>query len=559
MSEDADGGPDVYEASYDFPPPYSVNGTRHPMNQEEFDAKYGYHRPDHRHGIVTRRCIKLTRRYWKPFTSPKNFLSTVISFFPILRWLPKYDWKRNLTYDFLGGLTVGVMHVPQSIAYALLAKVPPVVGLYTSLFPALFYMLFGTSMHNSIGSFAVVSLMAGKSVTKLCPEPLIDGDNGTLEDGLQDKFEDCALTVASTLAFCVGLIHLLMALLRLEIVVTYFSDQLVAGFTTAASCHVFVTQLPALFGMKGIANPSGVGYLFRKLYSICKHLDRTNWMTTIVGFSSIAFLVIGKDYVNPVLQKKLRLPVPIPFELILVILATVISTLCKLNFHHHVEIVEEIPTGLPTPHFPQFGQLGELMIDGLSIAVVVVAIHISLAKMFGKKLNYKVDPGQELYAIGFASSLSSFFPIYPVSCSLGRTMVAVEAGTKTQLSTIASSAFLIAIIAYVGKWLENLPMCVLSAVVIVALKGMAKKFLDLKTLWPLSKVDFSIWVVSFVATVGWDVTPGLAISIAYALMTTVFRTQFPRWHLLASLFGTNDFRDAERYHDVIEHKGICIF
>uniref|UniRef100_A0AC34R072 SLC26A/SulP transporter domain-containing protein n=1 Tax=Panagrolaimus sp. JU765 TaxID=591449 RepID=A0AC34R072_9BILA len=186
MSEDADGGPDVYEASYDFPPPYSVNGTRHPMNQEEFDAKYGYHRPDHRHGIVTRRCIKLTRRYWKPFTSPKNFLSTVISFFPILRWLPKYDWKRNLTYDFLGGLTVGVMHVPQSIAYALLAKVPPVVGLYTSLFPALLYMLFGTSMHNSIGSFAVVSLMAGKSVTKLCHEPLIDGDNGTLEDGLQD-------------------------------------------------------------------------------------------------------------------------------------------------------------------------------------------------------------------------------------------------------------------------------------------------------------------------------------------------------------------------------------
>ena len=179
--------------------------------------------------------------------------------------------------------------------------------------------------------------------------------------------------------------------------------------------------------------------------------------------------------------------------------------------------------------------------------------------MFGKKLHYKVDPGQELYALGLSSSLSSFFPIYPISCSLGRTIVNVEAGTKTQLSTLASSAFLIAIIAYFGQWLETLPMCVLSAIVIVALKGMAKKFMDLRTLWPLSKIDFSIWIVAFVATVGWDVTQGLGIAIAYALLTTVFRTQFPRWHFLGSLRGTNDFRDSQRYLEVIDHKGICIF
>uniref|UniRef100_A0AC35FFD7 STAS domain-containing protein n=1 Tax=Panagrolaimus sp. PS1159 TaxID=55785 RepID=A0AC35FFD7_9BILA len=269
------------------------------------------------------------------------------------------------------------------------------------------------------------------------------------------------------------------------------------------------------------------------------------------------------------------------------------------NPNFNVKIVQKIPTGLPTPHLPRLYELPELFVDALSIAVVVVAVHISLAKMFAKKLRYKVDPGQELYALGLSSSLSAFFPVYPVSCSLGRTLVNVEAGTKTQLSTIASTIFLAAIIGYIGQWLETLPMCVLSAIVIVALKGMVKKFadlpqlwpvskidcsiwvvsfvatvawdvtpgLDLPQLWPVSKIDCSIWVVSFVATVAWDVTPGLGVSIIYALMTTVFRTQFPRWHFLATLQGTNDFRDSERYKAVVDHnlelcmyhKGICIF
>ncbi|KAE9547897.1 hypothetical protein FO519_008889 [Halicephalobus sp. NKZ332] len=552
MSQDADGGPE-FEEDLDLPPPYSVNSTRPPMNQDEFDSQFGYHRPVHKHGTVTRRFAKSTRRYWRPCTSPKAFFRAFISFFPILSWLPVYQWKKNITSDLIGGLTVGVMHVPQGIAYALLSNVQPVVGLYTSLFPPLLYMLFGTSMHNSIGSFAVVALMSGKSVTRICGEK--DSFNGTSSE----SFDECALSIASTLAFCVGLIHLLMAVLRLEIIVTYFSDQLVAGFSTAASCHVFVTQLPALFGMKGIPDPTGIGYLFRKIYGIVTNFDKANWVTTVVGIAAIAFLVIGKDFLNPFLMKKFKLPLPIPFELFLVIIGTVVGAVFNLNPNHGVKIVQKIPTGLPKPHLPEFSQFGSLIVDAISISVVVVAIHISLAKIFGKKLHYKVDAGQELYALGLSSSLSSFFPIYPVSCSLGRTIVNVEAGTKTQLSTLASSAFLIAIIAYFGKWLDTLPMCILSAVVIVALKGMANKFMDLRTLWPLSKIDFSIWVVAFVATVGWDVTQGLGIAIIYALMTTVFRTQFPRWHFLASLRGTNDFRDSERYQEVMDHKGICIF
>uniref|UniRef100_A0AC34Q3B6 STAS domain-containing protein n=1 Tax=Panagrolaimus sp. JU765 TaxID=591449 RepID=A0AC34Q3B6_9BILA len=528
MSADADDGPDNFD---DYGPTFSINSNRKPMNQEEFDEKFGYCRPQHDHSIIVRNFLRFTRRYWKPFISVKSYLKTLLSFLPILEWLPKYNWKEDLTCDIMGGITSGVMHVPQGIAYALLAQVPPVVGLYVSLFPPLLYMLFGTSKHNSIGSFAVVSLMAGKSVLKICGnEPGHDlSENSTMT---QQEYEHCTIATASALAFVIGIIHIIMGFLRLEIIVTYLSDQLVSGFTTAASTHVLITQLPSFFGMLGIPRPSGFGYLAKKLYYVVTSFHKANYMSTILGFCAMIFMIIGKDYLNPVIQKKLKLPAPFPFELLLVILSTAVSAIFKLHERFNIPIVNNIPTGFPHPIMPKFDHLSKLIPDAISIALVVVALHISLAKLFAKKLNYKIDPGQELYAL---------------------------AGIRTQFATVTSSVFLIAIIAYFGTFLEPLPMCVLSATVIVAMKGMIRKFYDLKLLWPISKIDFSIWIVSYIVTVAWDVTPGLTISIIYALMTTVFRTQFPRWHFLASLFGTNDFRDAERYEKVVHQKGICVF
>uniref|UniRef100_A0AC35F0C8 STAS domain-containing protein n=1 Tax=Panagrolaimus sp. PS1159 TaxID=55785 RepID=A0AC35F0C8_9BILA len=549
--------------------PYIDSNNRPPMNQEEFDLRFRYCRPIHRRPLLIRKAAKFSRRYYRPFTSPRAFFNAVFNFIPILKWLPRYNFKDNIIYDILGGLTVGVMHVPQGIAYALLANVEPVIGLYTSFFPPLFYMIFGTSHHNSIGSFAVVALMAGIAVQRTCEglntQTPSDDNNSTITstisstDTQNNAYNLCTRNTASTLAFCVGLIHIVMGILRLEIITTYFSDQLISGFTTAASLQVFSSQLRALFGIHGFKDPTGIGNVFRRLYLVAKNISHAHIPTCIVSACTIIALIIGKEFISPFLQKRLRLPTPFPVELVVVIMSTLISFLLNLHGKFHVDIVDDIPTGLPAPSFPKFSDIPDLFPDAISIAVVVVAIHISLAQMFAKKLNYKVDSGQELYALGFASSLASFFPVYPVSCSLGRTMVNVEAGTKTLLATITSSIFLLLIIIFMGKWLETLPMCVLSATVIVALKGMVKKFWDLKILWPLSKIDFSIWVVSFLATAGLDVTPGLIISIVYALMTTVLRSQFPRWHFLAQLTGTCDFRDIRRYKETIEYKGICIY
>uniref|UniRef100_A0A915NKR1 Sulfate_transp domain-containing protein n=1 Tax=Meloidogyne floridensis TaxID=298350 RepID=A0A915NKR1_9BILA len=491
MAQDAEDGPDfldVEQHGWDLNSPlYNNNTSRPPMNQE-FDKRFCYRTP-RSSNILKERASALLRYYYRPCLSGKNMTNFFLNFFPILQWLPNYEWKNWFASDIVGGIVTGVMHVPQGIAYAQLAGVDAVVGLYTSFFPPLIYMFFGTSRHNSIGSFAVVALMSNVAMNRLFDA----------REELSNNFNNAS------------------------------DSNVVAGFTMGASVHVFAAQLKFIFGLSGLPARSGAGNL-------------------------IMFL-------NPLLKKNFKLNVPIPFELFLMVLGTFLSFLLHGHSKYGLEIVDHIPAGIPTPIMPDLTLLPELLPDAIAIAAVVMAVHISLAKIIAKKKCYRVDPGQELFALGFSSTLSSFFPVYPVSCSLGRTLVNVEANTKTQLSTIFSCTFLAA--------------CILSSIIIVALKGIFRKIADLRRLWPLSRIDFSIWLVSFVSTVCWDVSQGLVISIGFALLTTVFRTQWPRWHFLANLSGTNDFRDAERYElihtfpvnlkinlnliEIIFLKGICIF
>uniref|UniRef100_A0A914ZUU4 SLC26A/SulP transporter domain-containing protein n=1 Tax=Parascaris univalens TaxID=6257 RepID=A0A914ZUU4_PARUN len=452
MSEDADG-PKISRAGK----------TRPAMNQEEFDAQFTYSAP--KESLSRLRLKKSLSRYYQPCLSVSAFIDAVIGFVPIIGWLPKYSFRENLTADVVGGLTVGIMHVPQGIAYASLARVNPVVGLYTSFFPPLLYMVFGTSRHNSVGTFAVVSLMTGLAADRLAREYKSQGPslNRTLLEAANDETGIDFLTlssteVASVLTLTIGLVNILMGLLHLEFIATYFSDQLVSGFSTGASMHVFVSQLKDIFSIHGLPKRSGFGQLFLQIFDIISHITLSNPYSVLVAILAIGFLLAGKGIIDPFAKKKLRLPMSIPFELILVITATAISSFFDFHHNYKMSVVNRIPTGLPVPKLPNFHLIPQLVGDAIGIAVVTIAIHISLAKMFAKKLNYEIDPGQELYAIGFMAVMSSFFPVYPAACSLGRTLVNVATGTKTQLSAVFSSALLFAVILFFGQYLSTLPM-----------------------------------------------------------------------------------------------------
>ncbi|CAI2353890.1 unnamed protein product [Caenorhabditis sp. 36 PRJEB53466] len=546
----------VEEEEYDLLRSYYDKKRRAPMNQVEFDEKYGYQKRLKEGGKFKKRSTKVASRYYEPFTSVSNFKLFLVNLFPIVQWLPLYDWKSDLSSDVIGGITVGVLHVPQGIAYAILSRQDPIVGLYTSIFPVLIYMFFGTSKHASLGTFAVVALMTGLAVEREAYIP-VDNVNATILPG--DETLPSPIEISCALVLGVGLVQFLMGIFRLQFLTTYLSDQLVAGFTTGASVHVLVSQFKELFGMRGMVKHSGPGYLIRNVTDIILNMLNANVMCCAISLATMIILHCGKVYLNPIVKRKLRSNVPIPWELVVVILSTTFVALINGNEVYQVKIVNKIPTGLPELSLPRPSLIPSILPDAISIAVVVVAVHLSLSKMVAKKYQYDLDAGQELFALSFVAIGGSFFPTFPTSIGLGRTMVGLESGVKSQVATFFSCLFVFSITLYFGRFLETLPMCVLSAIIIVALKSMLWKLGDLKELWRLSKIDCWIWIVAFVGTVLIDVSEGLIIAIFFALFTTILREQYPKWHLLANVKDTDEFRSTQQYQEAIFYKGICIF
>ncbi|XP_075571328.1 prestin isoform X2 [Pelecanus crispus] len=253
--------------------------------------------------------------------SSKKAKSHLYSFLPILKWLPRYPVKEYLLGDIISGISTGVMQLPQGLAYALLAAVPPVFGLYSSFYPVFLYTFFGTSKHISIGTFAVISMMVGGVAVRQVPDEMVSvGHNST---NVTDSFEyynarDAKrVQVAVTLAFLSGVIQLCLGLLRFGFVAIYLTEPLVRGFTTAAAVHVFTSQLKYLLGIKTnrYSGPLSVVY---SIAAVLSKITTTNIAALIVGLTCIVLLLIGKE-IN--LRFKKKLPVPIPMEIIVELIA----------------------------------------------------------------------------------------------------------------------------------------------------------------------------------------------------------------------------------------------
>ncbi|CAI4222350.1 unnamed protein product [Auanema sp. JU1783] len=524
----------------DVQTPAVFMNVRFPINQEQFDEKYAH---SHLHSLTSIHYVKqYFTRFYKPFISFQSFWNLIVAVVPILKWLPRYSMK-HFTHDLIGGLTIGIMHVPQGIAYASLAAQEPVIGLYTSLFPVLTYMFFGTSRHCSIGSFAIVALMTGNVVSKL------KEDVGVSTTSVE---------IASVLTFEIGLIQFFLALLKLDFVCTYLTDDLVSGFTTGASMHVFVTQVKDILGIHGLPRRDGSGNLFMRLFDLLKSFHKINKATTCLSIFVFCFLIMGKK-INSFRRRKKKALMPIPFDLLAIIVSIFLSLLFKLNFTYNVSTVGVIPTGFPRPNLPRIELFTRLLPDAVSITAVIMSIHISLAKMFSQKYDYLINTNQEFYALGFTSIISGFFPTFPNACSLARTMVNGNVGTRTQLSSVFSSALIFSIIVFIGKWLQPLPMCVLGCIIAAALLPVLQKFKDLRNIWRVSRIDFSVWIVTFTATVLIDVMMGLVVSIVFVLLTSVIRQQWPSWHILGNVTGTSEYRDVQRYKSIHDTEDICIF
>ncbi|XP_055336026.1 solute carrier family 26 member 10-like isoform X2 [Paramacrobiotus metropolitanus] len=547
------------------------------FSQDKFDSSQEFGE----HGTPTSPWDKLKRyishqaykvQHWQP-----NVFRLLVRFFvntfPILKWLPKYNVRQDLLQDSIAGFTVGVMNIPQGMAYGLLAALPAVYGLYTSFFPALLYTVMCTSRHVSFGTFAIASIMTSKVVQRYA----LAGSNSELlhsitsnmtqlqtvevtNPGDLDANLELRITVLVALTVTVGIWQLIMGILGLGYLSIYLSDQLVKGFTTGAAFHVFTSQLRSIFGLRKLKEYSGALKLVYAYIDFFKLIKETHIPTLVISIICLVILLSAKFLINENNWIQSRLPVKIPFpsELVVVVFGALASYLMSLGTAYGVDILGHIPLGLPAPRLPDLSILPAFALDSFAIAIVSFAITLSLTKLFSNKYKYSIDANQELRAMGFSNIFAGFFQCIPSTGSLGRTAVQTSIGGKTQIVSVISTVFVLIVLLALGRLLEPLPKACLGCVIVVALIGLLKQIMELRKLSRVSAIDTSVFVVTLGGVLLTDIDLGLGIAVGWSLLTVVFRTQRPDVSVLGRALGTEIYKRIDVYKSAVEVPGCKI-
>ncbi|XP_075064920.1 chloride anion exchanger-like [Mixophyes fleayi] len=486
------------------------------------------------------------------------------NFLPVASWLPIYNFKKWLMSDVISGISTGMVAVLQGLAFALLVNVSPAYGLYSAFYPVILYFFFGTSKHISVGPFPVLSLMIGSAVMRLVPDPVnsnnvtmaIDGMENNTTDGTEDlSIAEQRVMVAASVTVLAGIFQLAFGLMQVGFIVIYLSDPLISGFTTAAAVQVFVSQLKFILGLK-VSNFSGPLALFYTLKDIFQKITGTNIADLVTSIVIMAVVFIVKE-VND--RYRAKIPVPIPIELIMTIIATGVSYGFNFNKKFNVEIIGVLERGYQAPITPNVSVFQDCVADAFAIAIVAFAVGFSVAKVYSIKHDYPINGNQELVAFGLGNIFCGCFRGFAVSTALSRSAVQESTGGKSQIAGVLSALIVMIVTLAIGFLLETLPKSVLGAICLINLKGMLMQFKEIPILWRKDTFDCLVWVVTFIAAVILGLDLGLAAGVGFELLTVVFRTQFPKCTLIASVGESNIYRNRKDYLNVFEPEGVKIF
>ncbi|CAK7325612.1 unnamed protein product [Dovyalis caffra] len=476
-------------------------------------------------------------------TAPTEWMD---NFLPCCRWIRTYKWREYSQPDLMAGLTVGIMLVPQAMSYAKLAGLHPIYGLYTGFIPIFVYAIFGSSRQLAVGPVALVSLLVSNVL-----------------GGIVDSSDKLYTELAILLAFMVGILECVMALLRLGWLIRFISHSVISGFTTASAIVIALSQAKYFLGYH-IVRSSKIVPLIK---SIISGAHKFSWPPFVMGSCILAILLVMKHLGKS--RKQFRfLRAAGPFT------AVVLGTVFVKMFHpSSISLVGEIPQGLPSFSIPKkFEYAKSLIPTAMLITGVAILESVGIAKALAAKNGYELDSSQELFGLGLANVLGSFFSSYPSTGSFSRSAVNNESGAKTGLSGIIAGIIMGCSLLFLTPLFKYIPQCALAAIVISAVMGLVSMLKsqaeELATdsvdydeaifLWRVDKKDFVLWIITSTTTLFLGIEIGVLIGVGVSLAFVIHESANPHIAILGRLPGTTVYRNIQQYPESYTYNGIVI-
>lgn len=447
------------------------------------------------------------------------------SILPIVRWLPRYE-ASLFRPDLFAGITVAAAILPEGMAYASLAGLPPETGLYASLLALLAYVFVGTSKQVIYGPTSALAILVASGV-------------GSVASGSP---ADYASLVALT-TLLVGLISVVAWLFRLGFVVNFISESVLTGFSAGAALYITSTQLDKLFGI-----PRASGTFFDRLGFVVSHLGATNLPTLAVGVAAIVLLVLGERYARR-----------FPTALLVVLLATGLLAVTNLE-ERGVEIVGNIPNGLPPLSIPTLtaGTLPDLLPVALALFLLSYVEGMSAVETFARRHDDSVDANQELLADGLTNLAAGIGHGFVVGGSMSRSALNDEVGGKTQLTSGVAAVAITLVLLFLTDLFATLPETVLAAVVIVAVSGLVDVS-ELKRIYRIDKPEFATAASAFLGVLFFGMLSGVFIGVLVSILVVVARATYPHTATMGRVPGSDEFSDLTRHPENERVPGVLVY
>jgi SulP family sulfate permease len=452
----------------------------------------------------------------------KKLLNT---YFPILQVIKEYNLDK-FKADAISGFTVGIVLIPQGMAYAVIAGLPPIYGLYAGLVPLFIYPLLGTSRHVSIGPVAIDMLILAAGLGFLAGS---------------DPAEK--ITFAIMIAFMTGTFQLIMGFMKLGFVFNLFSRPVISGFTISAPIIIIVSQLGTFMNVD-IPNSQ---YIHEMLYYTSQQLGNIHYPSLALSLFFILFLVLVRRFYS-------KLPESVLLVAITIIVVSFIS-ISKWG----IDQVGAIPQGLPLFAIPEFNieTIKQLAPNAFTLALIQFMTIASLSKAFARKHGYTVNPNQELIAIGSSNVVGSLFQSLPVSSSFSRSAIAEQGGAKTSLTNIFAGILILFTLLFLTPLFEILPEPLLGAIIVVSVSGLID-IKELKFLIRTKRRDALVAMITFISVLGIGIQEGIIIGLVSSVLAFLHKMSKPTVAELGLIPGTRDFKNRERFSEVKHIPGILI-